>query len=351
MKGHRHRESDSARSKVARATLSDVAREAGVSVMTVSNFVHAKPVRLKTRKVVEAAVARLNYRPNVSARSLRLSKEYSVGVVIADSDPAYLNDPFISRLVSGLSNYLSGLDYTLDVQGVAPERFENATILRKAGNDALCAILCGPKALRKRHFAYLDRLGQPTVVFREVFQSPSPNVALVGQDDLSGGKQLGQHLLRKRPRLVIFVRPALDWCAVERRELGLRRALASATPAANVTTLIAPSESFEDVQQVVKDYLAKRTPDAIVAATDSMAAAALKACELTGLRVPRDLLLAGFNGFDVWRHTSPTITTVISPAFEMGRHAGELLIERLRTGAFSKRSTVLAVRLQVGEST
>jgi LacI family transcriptional regulator len=349
MKGHR--ESDSARSKVARATLSDVAREAGVSVMTVSNFVHAKPVRLKTRKAVEAAVARLNYRPNVSARSLRLSKEYSVGIVIADSDPEYLNDPFISRLVSGLSNYLSGLDYTLDVQGVAPERFENATILRKAGNDALCAILCGPKALRKRHFAYLDRLGQPTVVFREVFQSPSPNVALVAQDDLSGGKQLGQHLLRKRPRSVIFVRPALDWGAVERRELGLRRVLASATPAAKVTTLIAASESFEDVQQVVKDHLAKRTPDAIVAATDSMAAAALKACELTGLRVPRDLLLAGFNGFDVWRHTSPTITTVISPAFEMGRHAGELLIERLRTGAFSKRSTVLAVRLQVGEST
>jgi LacI family transcriptional regulator len=102
---------------------------------------------------------------------------------------------------------------------------------------------------------------------------------------------------------------------------------------------------------VVRDYLGRRTPDAIVAATDSMAAAALKACELTGLKVPKDLVMAGFNGFDVWRYTSPTMTTVVSPAYEMGRLAGELLIQRLKTGSFSKRSVVLPVRLQVGEST
>lgn len=339
------------RKKLARATLSDVAEEAGVSVMTVSNFVHAKPVRLKTRKLVEAAIARLNYRPNVSARSLRLAEEYSVGIVIADSDPAYLNDPFISRLVSGLSNYLSSLDYTLDVQGVAPERFENATILSKVGNEALCAILCGPRTLRREHFEYLNRLGQPVVVFREAFQPPGPNMAVVSQDDLSGGKQLGRHLLERRLKSVLFVRASLSWCAVEQREKGLRSALAAATPAIDVRTLVSPSERFDDVHQAVKDYVGKRLPDAIVAATDSMAAAALKACEAAGLRVPKDLMLAGFNGFDVWRHTSPTITTVMSPAYELGRTAGELLLERLKTGKFSRRNVVLPVRLQPAEST
>lgn len=345
------RERDRSPRKPVRATLSDVAREAGVSVMTVSNFIHAKPVRLRTRRLVEAAVARLNYRPNVSARSLRLSKEYSVGIVIADSDPAYLNDPFISRLVSGLSNYLSGLDYTLDVQGVAPERFESATILNKVGNEALCAILCGPRAVRREHFFYLSRLGQPVIVFRETFQPPSPHVAVVGQDDISGGRQLAQHLVTRRVRSVVFVRPALEWCAVEQREKGLRNVLTRASPAVEVKTLIAPSEGFEDVHQVVRNQLARRTPDAIVAATDSMAAAALKACEHTGLRVPKDLVIGGFNGFDVWRHTSPTITTVISPAYEMGRRAGELLIQRLKTGSFSRQSVVLPVQLQEGEST
>lgn len=337
--------------KSARATLGDVARDAGVSVMTVSNFVRGKAVRLQTRKKVAEAIARRNYRPNVSARSLRLSEEYSVGIVIADSDPAFLNDPFISRLVSGLSNYLSGLDYTLDVQGVAPERFDNATILNKIGNAALCAILCGPKATRREHLAKLQRLGQPVVVFQEVFRSPAANVAIISQDDLSGGQQLGQHLLQKRLRSLVFVRPALDWCALEQREKGLRSVLDTARPAITVKTLIAASEGFDDVQQVVEEEIATSRPDAIVAATDSMGAAALKACERSGLRVPHDLMMAGFNGFDAWRYTTPTLTTVVSPAYELGRHAGELLIQRLRAGKFPRRSMVLPVRLQPGEST
>jgi LacI family transcriptional regulator len=333
-----------------RATLSDVARDAGVSVMTVSNFVRGKAVRTQTRKRVEESIARLNYRPNVSARSLRLSEEYSVGIVIADRDPAFLNDPFISRLVSGLSNYLSGLDYTLDVQGVAPERFGSATILNKIGNAALCAILCGPQATRREHLAKLQHLGQPVVVFQEAFTSRSSHMAIIRQDDASGGRQLGEHLLKKHLRSLVFVRPALDWCALQQRENGLRSALEGADPAVEVKTLISKSEGFEDVRQVVRDHLQHHKPDAIVAGTDSMAVAALKATELLGLEVPKDLMICGFNGFDVWRYTTPTLTTVVSPAYEMGRQAGELLIKKLRTGEFPRRNIVLPVHLQVGES-
>jgi DNA-binding LacI/PurR family transcriptional regulator len=333
-------------------TLADVSRDAGVSVMTVSNVVRGKNqfVRLETRRRVEESIARLNYRPNLSARSLRLSEQRSVGIVIADTDPDFLTDPFISRLVSGLSNYLSGLDYTLDIQGVAPERFENATILKKAGNDALCAILCGPKALRKAHFEHLQRLGPPVIVFQEVFNSRSENIALIHQDDLTGGGLLAQQLLKKKVRSILFLRPLLDWCAVEQREQGLRSVLAKEGKAVEVMTLLAPSEGFEDVRRIVKEQLGSRVPDAIAAATDSMAGAALRACESLGLQVPCDIVITGFNGFDVWRYTRPTLTTVASPAYEMGRYAGELLMERLRGSEFSKRNTVFPVTLQLGES-
>lgn len=333
-------------------TLADVSRDAGVSIMTVSNVVRGKSnlVKLETRRRVEASIARLNYRPNLSARNLRLAHQHSVGIVIADSDPAFLTDPFISRLVSGLSNYLSGRDYTLDVQGVAPERFESATILKKSGNDALCAILCGPKEMRKEHFDYLQRLGQPVIVLQEAFSSRSDNMALVRQDDLAGGRLLGQHLVKKNVRSIVFLRPMLEWCAVEQREKGLRGSFAEGARSTDIKTLLAPSEGFEDVQRVVRDYLESRVPDAIAAATDSMAVAALKACEAHGLQIPRDILITGFNGFDVWRYTRPSITTVASPAYEMGRYAGELLLERLRGPAFAKRSVVFPVTLQPGDS-
>lgn len=334
-------------------TLADVSRDAGVSIMTVSNVVRGKSnlVRLETRKRVEESIARLNYRPNLSARGLRLSHQHSVGIVVADSDPAFLTDPFISRLVSGLSNYLSGRDYTLDVQGVAPERFENATILRKSGNDALCAILCGPKELRKAHFDHLQKLGPPVIVFQESFSSRSANVALVRQDDLTGGKLLARHLMKRRKcRSILFLRPMLDWYAVEQREKGLRMEFAENSKSTEIKTLLTPSESFEDVQRIVLEHLESRIPDAIAAATDSMAGAALKACEAHGLQVPQDLVITGFNGFDVWRYTSPSLTTVVSPAYEMGRYAGELLLEGLNGSGFSKRSTVFPVTLQVSGS-
>lgn len=333
-------------------TLADVSRDAGVSIMTVSNVVRGKSklVRLETRRRVEESIAKLNYRPNLSARSLRLSHQHSVGIVIADDDPAFLTDPFISRLVSGLSNYLSGRDYTLDIQGVAPERFESATILRKAGNDALCAILCGPKELRRTHFEHLQKLGPPVIVFQESFNSQSPNAALIRQDDLTGGGLVAKHLMKKKRRSMLFLRPMQDWYAVEQREKGLRAAFAEASKTTDIKTLLAPSEGFEDVQRIVREYLSSRVPDAIAAATDSMAVAALKACEAQGLQVPKDIVITGFNGFDVWRYTRPSLTTVVSPAYEMGRYAGELLLERMSSDGFSKRSTVFPVKLQIGDS-
>jgi LacI family transcriptional regulator len=273
-----------------------------------------------------------------------------VGIVIADTDPNFLADPFISRVVSGLSNYLSALEYTLDVQGVSPERFENATILGKVGNDALCAILCGPKELRRRHLAHLQHLGQPVVVFQEAFPSPSKNVALVRQNDLAGGKLLGQHLTRKKIQSVLFLKPLLEWCAVEQREQGLKMAVSKSPHPVALDSQLVPSESFDDVVSVVTQQLSIRVPGAIVAATDSMAVAALKAAEAMGLRVPNDLMIAGFNGFDVWRYTNPTLTTVVSPAYEMGRHGGELIVDRNNTGQFSRRNIVLDVSLQAGQS-
>jgi LacI family transcriptional regulator len=320
--------------------------------MTVSNVVRGRNdlVKLETRERVEESIARLNYRPNLSARNLRLSEDRSVGLVIADSDPAFLADPFISRLVSGLSNHLSSRDYTLDVQGVSPERFERATILKKAGNDALCGILCGPRTLRKKHFDYLQRLGQPVILFQESFRANSPDVAIIRQNDYNGGLLLARHLLRKSLNSLIFLRPILEWSAVEQREKGIRSLFAKEANNIEISTLLAPSEGFEDVFQTVRNCLSNKIPDAIAAATDSMAAAALKACNSYGMDVPNDILITGFNGFDVSRCTQPTLTTVVSPAYAMGGLAGEFLMERLSGDTFPKRSVVMPVSLQTGQS-
>jgi LacI family transcriptional regulator len=339
-----------ATSKAQITTLADVARKAGVSVMTASNVVRGKFVRPENRARVEEAISKLKYRPNISARSLRTSEARSMGMVIADTDPAFLIDPFISRLVSGLSNHLSSIDYTLDIQGVTPSRFEEARILRTNRNDALCAILCGPAELRRQHVEFLGQIGRPVVLFQEALRTANSNVAVIRQDDLGAGKFIASLLLKQQVRRVIFLRPILEWAAIEQREKGLRAVFAESGQNIDVTTVQTPSENFEDVQSRVQQILSNSIPDAVVAATDSMGVAVLKACKGMGIDVPRRLTVTGFNGFDLCRYTNPTLTTVVSPAYDMGRHAGALLMERLRDGKFPKRNIVFPVTLSLAES-
>ncbi len=336
-----------------RTTLKDVSIAAGVSVMTVSNVIRGRTgaVSDKTRTKVEREIKRLNYRPNVSAQNLRASASRSIGMVISDDDPAFLSDPFISQLVSGLSNVLSANDYSLDIQGIVPEKFGKANILSKASNDALCAILCGPEQERQLNIDFLKSINQPTVVFQEPVRCRGADIAIVRQEDEGAGHQLGVHLVARKVKKVLFIRPNTDWPAVEQRERGLRLAFDEASRKVDCETIKSVTESFDDVQDAVRQYLAHSKPDAIVGATDPMGIAAMRMCEDQGFNVPRNVKVAGFNGFQAWKLATPTLTTVLSPAYEMGRRAGEVLLERLNTGQFERKNIVFPTQLVVGDST
>jgi DNA-binding LacI/PurR family transcriptional regulator len=155
----------------------------------------------------------------------------------------------------------------------------------------------------------------------------------------------------RKVKKVLFIRSSTDWPAIEQRERGIRQAFDDARRKINCETIEAASESFEDVQDAVKQYLAHSTPDAIVGATDPMGIAAMRICEELGFNIPRDIKVAGFNGFRAWKLAKPTLTTVVSPAYEMGRRAGEVLLERLNTGHFERKNIVFPTELVVGDST
>lgn len=335
-----------------RVTQQDVASAAGVSVMTVSNVVNGKTQFVGKAKLarVQEVIADLNYRPNVSAQRLRISREGSVGFVIVDNDPAFLSDPMISQLVSGLSNFLSANDYILDIQGTSPDGFRDSAILNNAGNDALCVILSGQKKARAEQLRLLERVPQPIVIFQETVAKMPKDTAFVRQDDVAGGHMIAQHLLTRKLRSVVFLRPSEDWSSVEQKEMGVRAELADHDHDIDFSVLCAQSEFFEVVFEAVKDYLIEAKPDAIIAATDAMAIAAIRACEAQGMRVPEDILVTGFSGYEHWRVMVPSLTTIVSPAYEMGRFAGELLLSRLKTGKFDNQRYVFPVSFRAGDS-
>jgi DNA-binding LacI/PurR family transcriptional regulator len=337
-----------------RVTIKDVAAAAGVSPMTVSNVVNGKHqfVGERTRKTVEREIARLNYRVQHSAWSLRVARRRAVGMILVDESPAFLADHFSGQIVAGLTNILSRADHTVSIQGIRGDQLDNASIIRNFAVDGFCVTLSGTPDARRRMIDSLVRLDQPLVLIQEPIPPPAGDVCIVRQDDAGGGRLIADHLAARRVGRLLVVVPGLEWPAVDERVAGLRRGIAAAGGDVTIDIIETAGEDFDSTQTAVAAYLDNHPlPGAIVGANDRLAIAAMSLLESRGIAVPGKVRITGFNGFESRRYARPLITTVRSAAYEMGERAGELLLERLSTGAFPVREVVLPVHFDLGETT
>ncbi|SHG31816.1 transcriptional regulator, LacI family [Kaistia soli DSM 19436] len=337
-----------------RATIKDVAKAAGVSAMTVSNVLNGRLqfVSPATKKRVEREIERLGYRRQANARSLRVAEQRSIGMVIVDESPAFLADFFTCQVVAGLANVLNSADFTLTVQGMRGDQLSSSMIMRNFEVAGFCAMIAGPDMERHQSIQKLVELDQPLVVFQEPFESAGGDLCIVRQDDRGGGQLIGDHLLARRVTDFLAIIPAQVWPAIEMRLAGLRESLAANGGVARLTVITSKSESFADVQEVVAQHLATHPlPGAIVGANDPIATAAMLYLFDHDVRVPEDVRIVGFNGFEAHRYARPRLTTVDSAAYALGERAGKAMLERLESGRFESAEYVLPVHFDAGATT
>ena len=130
-------------------TIKDVAREAGVSAMSVSNVLNDRGrISEATAKHIREVVERLGYRPSIAARRLRLSRQWTIGMLVVVEDPNFLSDPFITAQVTGLTNYLTANSYSLILRGMRPSDFRTAGLFQDIVADGMVAILSGERVQR-----------------------------------------------------------------------------------------------------------------------------------------------------------------------------------------------------------
>lgn len=333
-------------------TIKDVAREAGVSIMTVSNVLNGRGrVSEATADHIREVVERLGYRPSVAARRLRLSRQWTIGMVIVVEDPDFLSDPFITAQVTGLTNYLTANSYSLILRGIKPSDFKTAGLFQDIEADGMVAILSGAVHQRDWFTKELATLRVPFVLLQEQARPADTDCAIIRQDDFGGGKLIGQHLARLGARRCWFLMPHEEWAAMTARRVGAEAGLAEGGDFA-LRIIDCGDESFDVTYRATLDALDEGPlPDAIIGGNDQMAIAAMKACQSRGYSVPDQIQVTGFNGFDMWRYVEPTLTTVRSAAHALGEKAAEELILRLRDGAFTQTEFVLPVKFQPGNST
>lgn len=337
-----------------RATLQDVAAAAGVSPMTVSNVINGKlgSVSDETRRRVLKNMELLDYRLLSSGRNLRLGKRQAVGVVVIDESPNFLAHPFISRMVSGVCGVLNRNGYAMMVQGIRPDDFATTFSLGRAEVDGYCVRLHGSKEQRAEMLEVLGRIPEPVVLVQETLAPTAKAQCVVRQDDYGGSRMIADHLAARGIKRLLVVAPRFSGPMTEARLKGLRDGFRATRRDVSIELITCDLNTYEDAYaSFSKTFSSPTLPDAIVGTNDELALAALRFLQDHKVRVPQQVLVAGFNGFNPIGYTRPDLTTVVSCAAEVGATAATALLKFLKDGYFDSTEIVLPVTLRLGNST
>ena len=309
-------------------TLEQVAALARVSRATVSRVVNGSPkVSPVVRAQVERAVAKLGYVPNRAARSLVTRRADSVALVVSEPHARFFSEPFFAGVVRGVSAVLAetGVQLLLLIAQDLPDRGRLERYAVGGHVDGvLLASLHGDDPLP----GILERAGVPAVlVGRPAGAAPA---SYVDADNRGGAGKAVAHLARRGRRRIATITGPLDMGVGLDRLEGSRDGLAAAGLAGS-GDLVEIGDFTEEGGAAAMGRLLARPGDpvdAVFAASDLMAAGALRALRAAGRRVPEDVAVVGFEDSAVARYAQPPLTTVRQPIEEMGRQATRLLLAR-----------------------
>jgi LacI family transcriptional regulator len=327
------------------ASIYDVARESGVSVFTVSAVVNNKAhVGKKLRDRVDAAIRKLNYRPNLLARSLAKQKTHTIGMIVPD-----ISNPFFPMVVRGAEDAAQKHGYNLllcnsdDTQA----REENALELllsKRVDGILLTKAICD---ISPSLHQMIQEMKVPIVLVMRTYPKVSKDAILT--DDYQGAYDAVSHLARSGRKKIGLVGGPLRVSNGKARWQGFRDALKDNGLTYDPQLVIEGDYRTESGYRAGNLLLSQR-PDGIYVANYLMTVGFLKAAEEMGLRCPEDFGLVSFDDYPWLGIFQPRLTTVELPKYQLGLEAAELLLDRISGKAGPSVLRKLSPELRVRES-
>ena len=328
-------------------TMKDVARAAGVSVATVSHVINStRFVSTELAERVNAAMTELGYTPNGTARSLRVRRTNTIGLVVPDNSNPFFAE--LARLVEE-DGFRAGYTTILGNSTEQPvrERQYVETLLSKRVDGLILA----PTRHDNGGLQRLVRAARIPIVFvdRDV---DVPGVDKVLYDTENGGYAAGRHLLELGHERIACIAGPSELSSVRARATGLRRALDEAGIELRSDWVAEADLQYAGGREATARLLAADDGfTAVFAANDLMAVGAIRELTARGIRVPDDVSVVGFDDAPLAVMVSPTLTTVRQPLAEMATIAVSLLLARVEDGDRPLERRVIPTELLVREST
>ncbi|MCS7222579.1 MAG: LacI family DNA-binding transcriptional regulator [Anaerolineae bacterium] len=306
------------------ATIRDVARQAGVSVATVSRTLSGDPrVSDQTRRRVLQAIEELDYRPDQVARSLRRRRNNLIGLIVSS-----IENVFFTEVAHAAEQAAHQRGYNLIVCNTDENPQREESYLEILNQQLVSGVILAPAPGEAKHLIRFIEGGLPIVLINR--RLPHLPCSSITSDDEEAAYQCVTHLIREGRRRIAAITGLSGVFTTQERLRGYRRALEEAGMAVD------PSFEVSGQACLTGGYEAARTlmqrvpqPDALFVFNNLMTQGAVMALQDLGLRWPDQVDVAGFGAFEVARLYRPPLTLIAQPTHEMGRRAVELLIDQV----------------------
>jgi len=340
--------------RMTRVTIEDVAKAAGVSMKTVSRVVNREPnVREATKAKVEAAIAELNYRPNLSARNLASQRAHLIGLIY--DDPSAYEIPsagYVIELQQGTLHACRSAAYELLIHpcNCRQKHFEReiGELIEQARPAGI--ILAAPLSNMPRIVRAIETTGTPFVKL-----SPgraSSDHLSVGTNDSEICAEMTRYLASVGHKRIAFITGHPSHKAVVNRFSGYKKGLQQSGLSFSRQLVVAGDNSFGSGVAAAEQLLQrKQRPTAIFAANDDMAVGVIRVAQRMGIDIPGDLSVAGFDDISLARQVYPSLTTIRQPLTAMAETAATMLIERNFGPSEIGKLQIIPSSLKIREST
>lgn len=307
-------------------TIADVARECGFSPMTVSRVINGeKNVKDSTREAVMAAVEKLNYSPNLAARTLAGAEQIRIAMLYENPSFAYLSRLLVGTLEQARKSHVQlVIEQCKDGQDIHD-------VFRELVESGVDGVMISPPLGDTD--TMIDMIQQTDVTCVVVANwNPPGKMSVVRIDDFEAATTMTRHIISLGHKRIGFVKGNPDQKASGLRLKGFQTAMEEAglgiEPELIVDGLFTYRSGLDAADKLLN---LPKPPTAIFASNDDMAAAAITVAHRRHLDVPQDLTICGFDDTDFAQSIWPEITTIHQPIAEMSRTAVEILVDRIRS--------------------
>ena len=321
------------------ATIHDVAQDAGVSPTTVSRYLNNRiELPASTSARIDAAIQKLDYRPNVLAKRLSTGKTEAIGLVTPE-----IREPFFAELASAVEDEADRHGYTIFMASTRSDRAREIAAINRLHDRHVDGLIMMTNTPDDGTLAKLIARRRNVVLVDE--DIPGVNVPRVFVENEAGAREATQHLIEAGHRNIGYIGGPVGLFSAEERKAGFRRALHEAGIAPREDLIRVGSFSPDFAKDAVGDFLAMDDPPtAIFGSSDYLVIGAVRGLRNAGISVPAEMSLVGFDDVPMTDLLQPPLTSVRQPMEALGRQ-GFLALFALLNGKQPAMLTRLPVEL------